>query len=78
MKLTFRARVREGRLLLDEPIDLPDGSEVDLMMADHDGLDDEARAKLHAALARSIAKHKAGEGTTAEAVLSELRKKTAT
>jgi hypothetical protein len=76
MTLTLRARVRGGRLVLDEPIDLPEGSEVELVMADQqDGLDDEQRAKLHAALARSIAKHRPGEGTPAATVLSELRER---
>lgn len=74
MTLTLRARVRAGRLLLDEPVDLPDGSEVDLVMADdQDGLDDEQRAKLHAALERSIARHTPGSGTPAATVLAELR-----
>jgi hypothetical protein len=74
MTLTLRARVRGGRLVLDEPVDLPEGSEVDLVMADEqDGLDDEDRARLHAALARSIAAHTPGKGTPADSVLAELR-----
>ena len=31
MASTFRARVRKGRLVLDEPTDLPEGAEVDLV-----------------------------------------------
>jgi hypothetical protein len=51
MTLTLRARVRGGRLVLDEPIDLPEGSEVDLVLADEqDDLDDGERARLHAAI----------------------------
>jgi len=41
-------------LILDDPVDLPEGSEVDLVPADEgDDLDDEDRARLHAALERS-------------------------
>ena len=28
--MTFRARVKNGRLTLDEPTDLPDGAEIEL------------------------------------------------
>ena len=34
MALTLRARVRGGRLVLDEPVALPEGSEVDLVLAE--------------------------------------------
>ncbi len=74
MTLTLRARVRSGRLVLDEPVDLPEGSEVELVMADEqDGLDDEERARLHAALAKSVAAHRPGTGTSADTLLAELR-----
>jgi len=40
----LRARVRGGRLLLDEPVELPDGTEVELRLVDKgDNLDDEDR-----------------------------------
>lgn len=29
--ITVRARVRNGRLVVDEPTDLPDGTEIDLV-----------------------------------------------
>ena len=54
MTLTLKARVHDGRLILDEPIDLPEGTEVDLVPAnDGDDLDDADRARLHAAITRS-------------------------
>ena len=31
MTLTLKARVRGGRLILDEPFDLPEGSEVKIL-----------------------------------------------
>jgi hypothetical protein len=68
--LMLKARVRGGRLVLDEPIDLPDGSEVALIPADEgDDLDEEERARLHAAIERSIAQLRAGEGIPGEEAL---------
>ena len=49
----MKARVVRGRLVLDEPTDLPEGSEVELVPLGSDDLDDEDRDRLHAALARS-------------------------
>ena len=52
---TVRARVRNGRLLVDEPTDLPDGSEVELAVLD-DGtwdLSPEQHAELKGRLASS-------------------------
>lgn len=73
MTLTLKARVRGGRLILDEPIDLPEGSEVDLVPVDDgDSLDDEDRARLHAALERSAEQFLAGQGIPAAEVLRRL------
>jgi hypothetical protein len=59
------AQVKNGRLTLDEPTDLPEGSVVPLEIADDwDDLDEEERAALHRELAASIAEHKAGGPTT--------------
>jgi hypothetical protein len=71
--LTLRAKVRGGRLILDEPVDLPEGSEIDLVPVDEgDTLDDEDRARLHAALERSIAQIRAGQGIPADEALRRL------
>jgi hypothetical protein len=73
MTLTLKARVRGGRLLLDEPVDLPEGTEVELVPADEgDGLDDADRARLHEALRRSADQFRAGQKTSAKKVLAEL------
>jgi len=68
------AHVKNGRLVLDEPTDLAEGSAVPLEIADDwDELDDEERAALHRELAASIAERKAGAGTySVEEVLGEL------
>ena len=34
MMSTIRARVRNGRLIVDEPTDLPEGTELDLVIDD--------------------------------------------
>lgn len=74
MAWTLKAQVRGGRLLLDEPTDLPEGSEVELVIADEgDDLEDADRAHLHAALRRSEEQLQAGHGIDAEEALARLR-----
>jgi hypothetical protein len=79
MMQPVKARVRNGRLVLDEPTDRPEGEEVELVPLDEvlarggDYLDDEERAALHAELEASIAEAEAGELVDAEVVLAELR-----
>lgn len=51
-----------GRLVLDEPIDLPDGTELELVIADaEDDLDDAERQALDKALTESWTSAKKGE-----------------
>jgi hypothetical protein len=66
------ARVKNGRLTLDEPTGLPD-SVVPLEIADGDDLDDVERAELHESLRESIEQLKAGETISVEQALAELR-----
>lgn len=74
MTLTLRAQVRGGRLVLDEPTELPEGTEVELVLADEgDDLDDGDRALLHASLRRSAEQFSAGRGVDAEEALARLR-----
>lgn len=73
----FKAQVRNGRLIVDEPTDLPEGTLLNLVVggvADQgDELDDEERAELHAALDEGLAEMKAGGGVDADEVLAALR-----
>jgi hypothetical protein len=76
MTLALKGRVKAGRLLVDEPIDLPDGSEVDLIVVDDgDDLDDVERDRLHAALAEAGDEVERGEGIPAEQVIERLRRR---
>ena len=72
--MTITARVRSGRLVLDEPTDLPDGTEVHLLPLDPgDWLDDTERAALHKALLDSDADVTVGRLVGSDEVLRILR-----
>jgi len=72
--MTIKARVLAGRLIVDEPTNLPEGTEVELLPIDPgDWLDDEDRKALHDALSRSEADVKAGRLVDAAAILRGLR-----
>lgn len=71
--MTFKAHVRNGRILLDEPTDLPDGAEVELAPVEGDDLDDDERQQLEEALAASDADFAEGRFVTAEELLAKLR-----
>jgi hypothetical protein len=73
-RMTLKARVKAGRLVVDEPTDLPDGTEIELLPLDPgDWLDESQRAALHQALRDSDEDVTAGRLVDAEAVLRELR-----
>jgi hypothetical protein len=72
--MTIKARVRDGRLVIDEPTDLPEGTELELLPLDPgDWLDDADRAALHAALAQSQADVDGGRLVDAADILKRLR-----
>jgi hypothetical protein len=67
----LRARVRNGRLVLDEPTDLPEGAEVELMPADD--MDDDERAELSRSLEESLRQAEAGDVVDGPEFLASLR-----
>lgn len=72
--MTIKATVRAGRLVVNEPTTLPEGTEVQLLPLDPgDWLDDADRAALHAALAQSESDVAAGRLVDAADVLKGLR-----
>jgi len=70
--MTVRGRVRNGRLVVDEPTDLPEGTEVELE-AVGDNLDEEDRAHLHAALDAADEELRAGKGIPGDRIIAALR-----
>lgn len=73
MAMTVRARVKNGRLTLDEPTDLPEGAEVELVAKADDDEDWHLTDEDVAELQRSIAQADHGEVVPADVVLRELR-----
>lgn len=70
----LRARVEKGRLVLDEPTTLPDGTELDLVLDDDgDDLSDRDRDALHGALDRSARSLNDGRTQPASAIIDQLR-----
>lgn len=72
----IRARVKNGRLIVDEPTELPEGMVLDLVIDDEgDDLDDAERAALHEALDRSADQVREGQILPAEDVMKDLHKR---
>jgi len=71
----MKAKVRGGRLVLDEPTDLPEGAEVELVAVVEDELTGDDRRRLDSDLARSHEQARAGALIDAHVVLDELEGK---
>ena len=72
-----RGRVHDGRLLVDEPTELPEGTVVELIEPDRgDDLSADDRAALHRALASSMSQAKAGNVRPASEIVDEIRRRT--
>jgi len=72
----LKAHVMNGRIVVDEPVDLPDGAEIDVYLYDAaaDAMSREERAALERALERGLAQADAGDLIDADDVLSELHR----
>lgn len=72
--MALRARVHKGRLILDEPTNLPEGTVVDLAMDDEgDDLTSAERKRLDAQLRNASADAARGRVRAASVILKELR-----
>lgn len=72
----IRARVVNGRLQVDAPTSLPEGTVLNLVVDDEgDDLDATERAALNSAISRAWASTQAGTGRPAADVLASLRKR---
>lgn len=69
---TAQACVKNGRLVLDEPTELPEGAIVYLQRVDND-LDEADRAELRRELEASIAEADVGDTAPLGEVLAALR-----
>jgi hypothetical protein len=83
MMQLLKAHVHNGRLMLDEPTDLPEGEVIDLVRLDEvlahggDYLDDEERVRLHESIERGIEDVKAGRIVDGREVIAGLRARAA-
>ncbi len=68
----LKGHVRGGRVVLDEPTDLPEGTELELTVVEEDDFDREERARLHEALDAGIAAGRSGDHVDAEDLIREL------
>lgn len=70
----FKAHVENGRIVVDEPTDLPDGTELYLLpLREGDELDDDERAALHAAIVEAEGELDAGQVVSEEELWARLR-----
>lgn len=71
----LRAHVKNGRLVLDEPTDLPEGEVIELVRADADAddRDDDDRAALDESLRVSIEQMNNGQLIDGDEALAKLR-----
>jgi hypothetical protein len=73
---SLRARVQNGRIVLDEPTTLREGTVIDLVADDGgDDLTEDERRALHQALSASWESAEAGRLQPASAILDELRRR---
>lgn len=69
----LRARVENGRLVMDIPTDLPEGTVFDLVIDDEgDEMDEEERRALDRAFEVSLQQAKDGKTMPAEELLRDL------
>ena len=78
---TLKARVENGHLVMNEPTDLPEGTELELIPADDfddegsiDNMDPGSRADLMDSITESLRQAERGETRPASEILDRLRK----
>lgn len=70
----LRAKVKDGRLILDELTSLSDGTTLDLVLEDEgDDLTPQERKVMGKAIAKAWASAKAGKLRPADQLIAELR-----
>jgi hypothetical protein len=69
----MKAHVEGGRLILDEPTNLPDGAEVELIAADQAEFDPDERARLVEAIEEGAADFERGDHVDGFELIEKLR-----
>jgi hypothetical protein len=69
----LKAQVRGGRFVVDEPANLPEGTEVEVYVPDAVEFSAEERAQLAKELDESQSEYERGEGDDAFEFLARLR-----
>jgi hypothetical protein len=69
---TLRAVVKNGRLVLDEPTKMPEGTEIELLAADED-FDPEERARLLQSIEEGYQDMERGDDMDGFALIARLR-----
>jgi hypothetical protein len=73
--LPLKAHVQNGHFVIDQPTDLPEGTEVQLLLVEEDTLDDlppDERAELMAVLDAGIADMRAGRVVEGDEIVRRL------
>jgi hypothetical protein len=80
----LKIRVEDGRIKVDEPTSLPNGTELyvvaaeqleDVVLLDDDGLDDEEREELLEVIDESLQQAEAGEAEDFSKLVADLRQR---
>ena len=71
--LAIKAHVRSGRIIVDEPTDLPEGAELDLVVVGNDDLDEVDHQALMDSLDRALDDEDADRIVNVDEFLEEVR-----
>ena len=71
--VTFQARVENGRIVVDCGTDLPEGTQLTLVVVEDDEMGDEERAALEEEISRGHAEIVAGRGIPGDELLARVR-----
>jgi hypothetical protein len=69
----LKAHVRDGRIVVDDPTDLPEGAELELVVVGSDNLDEEERVALMSSIDRALDDEDADHTVNVDEFLDEVR-----
>ncbi len=72
----IKAHVRDGRIVVDDPTDLPEGAELELVVVGNDDLDEEERVALMNSIDRALDNEDADHTVNVDEFLDEVRAQT--